>query len=149
MRNTTTLLLIFTTSLLFSQVPSYVPTNGLVGWWPFTGNANDLSGNGNHGIVNGPTLIQDRFGLANCAYSFDGINDFIQAPNYTSNSSFTFSCWVNLTTYNLNSLGANDFIFLQIIQVLIIQIEVLCWVIGILEVNMVFHLIFIITAAIN
>jgi len=111
MKKITTLLLIFTTSLVFSQVPSYVPTNGLVGWWPFTGNANDLSGNVNHGVVNGPTLIQDRFGLANCAYSFDGINDFIQAPNYTSNSSFTFSCWVNLTTYNLNSLGANDFIF--------------------------------------
>jgi len=24
---------------LHSQVPNYVPTNGIVGWWPFTGNA--------------------------------------------------------------------------------------------------------------
>ena len=39
-----------------AQVPNYVPTNGLVGWWPFTGNANDLSGNGNNGTVNGSTL---------------------------------------------------------------------------------------------
>lgn len=36
----------------FSQIPNYVPSNGLVGYWPFTGNANDLSGNNNNnGIV--------------------------------------------------------------------------------------------------
>jgi len=28
-----------------SQVPGYVPQNGLVGWWPFNGNANDENGN--------------------------------------------------------------------------------------------------------
>ena len=28
---------------LIAQVPSYVPTSGLVGWWPFNGNANDES----------------------------------------------------------------------------------------------------------
>jgi hypothetical protein len=27
-----------------AQIPSYLPTNGLVGWWPFNGNANDESG---------------------------------------------------------------------------------------------------------
>jgi hypothetical protein len=36
-----------------TQIPSYVPSNGLVGYWPFNGNANDESGNGNHGVVNG------------------------------------------------------------------------------------------------
>ena len=29
---------------VMAQVPSYVPVNGLVGWWPFNGNANDESG---------------------------------------------------------------------------------------------------------
>ena len=48
-------------TLTFGQnVPSYVPTNGLVGWWPFNGNANDESGNGNNGTVNGATLTTDR-----------------------------------------------------------------------------------------
>jgi len=28
-----------------AQIPNYVPSNGLVGWWPFNGNANDESGN--------------------------------------------------------------------------------------------------------
>jgi hypothetical protein len=62
---------------LGQSVPSYVPTSGLVGWWPFTGNALDSSGNGNHGSVNGATLTTDRFGNPNKAYSFDGVNDNI------------------------------------------------------------------------
>lgn len=66
-----------TTQTLLAQVPSYVPSNGLVGYWPFSGNANDQSGNGFNGTVNGATLITDRFGNTNSAYSFDGINDFI------------------------------------------------------------------------
>ena len=95
----------------FSQVPSYVPTNGLVGWWPFNGNANDESGNGNNGTVNGATLTTDRFGNANAAYSFDGTNDYIQMPSYSLSGSFTISIWYKMPTYNINSLGANDFIF--------------------------------------
>ena len=39
-----------TTQMVIAQVPSYVPTNGLVAYWPFNGNANDESGNGNNGI---------------------------------------------------------------------------------------------------
>ena len=54
--------------------------NGLVGYWPFCGNANDASGNGNSGTVNGATLTTDRFGNANTAYNFDGVNDFISTP---------------------------------------------------------------------
>ena len=47
-----------TIATLAQNVPSYVPANGLVGWWPFAGNANDESGNGNNGLVNGATLIK-------------------------------------------------------------------------------------------
>ena len=48
-----------------AQVPNYVPTDGLVGWWPFNGNANDESGNGNNGKVFGAVLATDRFGNEN------------------------------------------------------------------------------------
>ncbi len=51
----------FTTNLYSQSVPSYVPTNGLVGWWGFNGNAQDSSGKGNHETVNGATLATDRF----------------------------------------------------------------------------------------
>ena len=80
-------LTIFLTSLalLFStaaqgQVPSYVPTNGLVAWWPFSGNANDESGYANNGTVYGSTLTSDRNGNANCAYSFNGSSNYISVP---------------------------------------------------------------------
>jgi hypothetical protein len=52
-------------------IPPYVPTSGLVSWWPFTGNAIDSSGNGNHGSVISAKLTSDRFGKANSAYFYD------------------------------------------------------------------------------
>jgi hypothetical protein len=78
-----------------AQVPNYVPTNGLVAWYPFTGNANDESGNGNNGTVNGATLTTDRFGNANKAYSFDGVDDYISAT-LGSLYKVTFSFWYNI-----------------------------------------------------
>jgi hypothetical protein len=71
-----------------AQVPSYVPSNGLVGYWPFEGNANDASIHNNNGIVTGATLTQDRFGKANFAYSFNGGANYIQVAN---DSSFNFT----------------------------------------------------------
>ncbi len=41
------------------NLPSYLPTNGLVGWWPFNGNANDESGNNKNVNGNGATLTKD------------------------------------------------------------------------------------------
>jgi len=91
-------LLLFTACGVSGQVPSYVPTNGLVGYWPFNGNANDESGNGNNGTVNGATLAADRFGVSDRAYLFDGIDDNIQiAPSVTLNnfdSEISISAWV-------------------------------------------------------
>ena len=83
---------------LNAQVPSYVPTNGLVGYWPFNGNANDESGNGNNGTVNGATLTSDRNGNENSAYSFGG-DDWIQFSHssnldFSITESYTLSCWI-------------------------------------------------------
>ena len=93
-----TLILLFSvlfTTMSFTQVPSYVPANGLLGWWPFNGNANDESGNGNNGTVSGATLTTDLYGDANSAYIFDGINDYINAGDFYNfnNSNFTISVW--------------------------------------------------------
>lgn len=95
-------------SIFYAQVPSYIPTNGLVGWWPFNGNANDESGNGNNGTVTGATLTTDRFGVANGAYGFNGVNccgtpDPVQeivVSNQILNlgQNFTISCWMSSST---------------------------------------------------
>ena len=88
--------LLLAASSAFAQVPSYVPTNGLVGWWPFNGNANDESGNGNNGTVNGATLSIDRYSNSNNSYYFDGTNkinlgrlSIIDTLNSTKNISYS------------------------------------------------------------
>jgi hypothetical protein len=92
------LLSVVATTCTFAQVPNYVPTNGLVGWWPFNGNASDESGNGNNGTVNGATLTTDRFGVANLAYyySSSGCNTRIDFNLNTSSitSGLTISIWI-------------------------------------------------------
>ena len=98
------ILTIFSTCI-FAQVPAYVPTNGLVGWWPFTGNANDLSVNGNNGTVYGATLTSDRNANLNSAYNFNGMNTFIEV-NSTSllqlSNSYSIGLWFNPSINNNN-----------------------------------------------
>jgi hypothetical protein len=93
----TALLFVFTSNVS-SQVPNYAPTNGLVGYWPFNGNANDVSSNGNNGTVNGATLTTDRFGMTDKAYSFDGLDDIILINNIANvNSNWSINFWYNST----------------------------------------------------
>jgi hypothetical protein len=82
MKHLFTLIALFGLSLFAQNVPNYVPTNGLVGWWPFNGNANDLSGNGNNGTVNNAALTADRDGVAGSAYEFNGNPSEFISTNY-------------------------------------------------------------------
>ena len=83
-------------SALAQTVPAYAPSNGLVGWWPFNGNAIDESINSNNGIVNGATLTTNRFGIANSSYSFDGVDDLIDINNITNTiNDWSISFWFN------------------------------------------------------
>jgi sulfatase modifying factor 1 len=54
---------------------------GLVAYYPFNGNAEDESGNGNHGEVHGAVLNSDRHGNTDQAYLFDGVDDYIKCPS--------------------------------------------------------------------
>ncbi len=46
--------------------------SGLVAYFPFNGNAHDVSGNGYHGVPENAQLTTDRDDLANRAYQFNG-----------------------------------------------------------------------------
>ena len=77
---------------------------GLVAWYPFDGNASDMSGNGNHGFVNGATLATDRHGFNGKAYNFSG-DDWIQIPhaeeiNFQKDDPFSITLWVKSNTGN-------------------------------------------------
>jgi hypothetical protein len=86
--------------LVSSPLLAAVSDDGLIGFWPFNGNANDESGQNNHGTAYGATLTTDRFGTDNSAYVFDG-NDKIIVPDSDSldrTGPLSFSVWVKPET---------------------------------------------------
>jgi hypothetical protein len=74
-----------------------IPTD-YVAYYPFNGNADDESGNGNNGIVTDATLTTDRHSQSNKAYDFDGITSEIRVPDAPELDmgvgSFTICFWV-------------------------------------------------------
>ncbi len=85
------------TSILVAQIP----TDSLTAYFPFNGNANDESGNGNNGIVLDASLTTDRFGNSNGAYYFNGTSSWIggSADSFPT-AERTVSIWFN--SQNLN-----------------------------------------------
>ncbi len=75
------------------NIYSQVPTDNLVLYMPFDGNAIDESGNSNNGILHGVTLTEDRFGNINSAYSFNGTSAFIELPNVIPVFKGSISYW--------------------------------------------------------
>ncbi len=78
--------------------------DGLVAYWPFEGNALDVSGNGHHGTVNGATLAQDRFGNPDSAYDFSSgaYIDVATSSLLEITGSMTISVWVKYDTLPVN-----------------------------------------------
>ena len=76
----------FTSKLYSQSLPSYVPTNGLVGWWGFNVNAQDGSGNGNHGTVNGDFFMAVKIRwsslLFNCLLFRGTYNVGLEHPHF-------------------------------------------------------------------
>jgi len=83
---------------LILQMNLNYPSNGLIAWYAFSGNANDNSGNSFNGTVVGATLTTDRFGQANSAYSFVNTGQYIDLSNSNfniqGNAERTVACWI-------------------------------------------------------
>ena len=87
--------IVFTMNAVAQNIPNYVPKDGLVGYWPFNGNANDESGNGNNGTVNGATLTTDRNGKANSAFFFNQFDEITtDFSSIVGTQTRTFSFWM-------------------------------------------------------
>ena len=86
-------------ALAWSSGASAVPiTNGLVAGYDLNANADDVSGNENHGVVRGATPTTDRFGNANSAYSFDGVDDRIAVGGSLAGfGAYTQAAWIMLS----------------------------------------------------
>ncbi len=83
----------FNRALSDAEIQALYHDDGLVAYYPFNDNANDESGNGHDGTVNGATLTTDRFGNANKAYSFNGISSEINIGNLGPINDQTISIW--------------------------------------------------------
>ncbi|MEO6038338.1 MAG: LamG-like jellyroll fold domain-containing protein, partial [Saprospiraceae bacterium] len=83
------------TSMLVKNFGSVPGT--IIAHYPFSGNANDLSGHQLHGQPSGGTLyVPDFWGNANSAIRLDGINDNVTVPNdplLNFQQAITVSCW--------------------------------------------------------
>jgi Concanavalin A-like lectin/glucanases superfamily/Secretion system C-terminal sorting domain/Bacterial Ig domain len=87
-----------------------IETGKLIAYYPFSGNANDVSGNNLNGEVFGAIPTDDLQGEAAGAYYFDGVNDFIKVGNaglLNFKDAITISCW--LRPENLSN-GKESFI---------------------------------------
>ena len=75
-----------------------IPLNGLIASYSFNGNADDSSGNDNHGLITNAQLIEDRYGKSSSAYSFSenayidcGISTLFDLGNYQE---YSISVWI-------------------------------------------------------
>jgi Concanavalin A-like lectin/glucanases superfamily/Carboxypeptidase regulatory-like domain/Cohesin domain len=101
------IILFFIKIEIIAQIPYYVPKSGLVAWWPFNGNANDESGNGNNGTIDGAQFSKNRFSIDKSAALFDGVDDIISLNSKVGNFDtldFTISSWV-YDSSSINSGG--------------------------------------------
>lgn len=79
----------------FSNVPG-----NLIAHYPFTGNANDVSGNQLNGQANGAILVPDQNGVPQSAYYFNGGAQHIAVVNQpvlNFQDAITVSCWFKPT----------------------------------------------------
>jgi hypothetical protein len=105
-----------------AQLPNYVSTDSLIGWWSFTGNTNDSSGNGNNCTpYNSPILSPDRFGNPNSCYLLNGTNQWIQTDTniFQTSNPHSISIWwkttdstkTNQTFFSTNPYTLENFAF--------------------------------------
>jgi hypothetical protein len=85
-------------------------TNGLVSYYPFNGNANDESGNGNNGMLNGGTTYStDRFGVPDHAVRFVTNTDIIcTSKSFDNPQVFSTSVWFATASTNEGALLGFD-----------------------------------------
>ena len=90
-----------------TQVPSYVPNDGLVAWYEFDNNVADASDNAHNGSVYGASFVESPL---NGAVSFDGSDDYLEIPTSPVFEDMvhelTLSAWFKKTNSNTGTIVA-------------------------------------------
>jgi hypothetical protein len=81
-------------------------TKGLLAYFPFNGNFNDESGNGNNATaMNGAILTTDFLGRANKAAGFDGYNDYLIVPGSSKLNADSITVSFQVMVNNINRIN--------------------------------------------
>ena len=87
-------------------------SKGLVAYYPFDGNANDESGYGNSGTLDGAVLTAGRHGVPGTAYFFDGIDDEVAIqpaePLTGIEGAVTVTAWIYNEGLGAPTYGSQD-----------------------------------------
>ena len=98
--------IVFAFALLITSLSFASLTDGLVGYWPFDGDAKDYSGNGNNGNLHGVSFTNGRRGSSSAVH-FDG-NDYVSVPSSGKISrifDFSVTAWMKINRYETASDG--------------------------------------------
>lgn len=94
--------------LAVAQVPAYIPTNNLIGYWPLDGNFQNAFGSTHNGTNSGAVSATGRAGMGSVGMRFNGVNQFATLPSSVMNQvsgSFTVSFWLRADSLVPNNLG--------------------------------------------
>ncbi len=75
----------------FNDTLHYDYNSAMIGWWNFTIDTNDSSGNGNNGTVTGATHVGEH-------YEFNGSTDYIELSTSSNPRNITILAWINQTS---------------------------------------------------
>lgn len=98
-----------TSTITTPLITAAIPSGSLMAHWPFDGNATDLSGNANHGVVSNAMPTFDRFGNPGRAYYFNGTTSRIDvahssAIDMASGNDYTMSFWIKSKPGNVDAM---------------------------------------------
>ncbi len=76
------------------------PTTNLAGHWPFDGTAEDVAGENDGVSMSGISIVPDRFGNEDGAFSFSAVGSYIRClqPGITGTAARTFTFWAKANT---------------------------------------------------
>jgi uncharacterized protein (TIGR02145 family) len=99
----------------FGQVPDYVPTDGLVAWYPFNGNVQDESGNGLHASEFAVAFGENRANAPASCIELPSSNSKVVTPilGVSGGQSRTVAFWVSKVSLNehwgfTNAVGSHQ-----------------------------------------
>ena len=93
-------------------LPDYIPTDGLLAFYPFNGNANDESNNLNDGSITSADLVSDNSNSPSSAYQISGTSGKIYGSSQDFNISIddiSVAAWIKLSGWTDNTLNVFSF----------------------------------------